>query len=91
MVAEKLKALDVEVYACDPFVPEETAKVFKDGYYYTSDLAQILPDGNIVICGRKSDMIKINGNRIEPAEIESAIKSILNIDWCAVKGFVADV
>ncbi len=26
MVAEKLKALDVKVYACDPFVPEETAK-----------------------------------------------------------------
>ena len=26
MVAEKLKDLDVEVYACDPFVPEETAK-----------------------------------------------------------------
>lgn len=26
MVAEKLKALDVEVYACDPFVPEEVAK-----------------------------------------------------------------
>ena len=71
-------------------LPEETAKAFKDGYYYTSDLAQILPDGNIVICGRKSDMIKINGNRIEPAEIESAIKSILKIDWCAVKGFVSD-
>ena len=26
MVAEKLKELDVEVYACDPFVSEETAK-----------------------------------------------------------------
>ena len=71
-------------------LPEETAKAFKSGYYYTSDLAQILPDGNIVICGRKSDMIKINGNRIEPAEIESAIKSILKIDWCAVRGFVSD-
>ena len=69
-------------------LPEETAKTFKDGYLYTSDLAQILPDGNIVICGRKSDMIKINGNRIEPAEIESAIKSIMKIDWCAVRGFV---
>jgi hypothetical protein len=68
-------------------LPEETEKAFKDGYFYTSDLAQILPDGNIVICGRKSDMIKINGNRIEPAEIESAIKSILKIDWCAVRGF----
>lgn len=26
MVAERLKALDVEVYACDPFVSQETAK-----------------------------------------------------------------
>ncbi len=26
MVAERLKALDVEVYACDPFIPEETAE-----------------------------------------------------------------
>lgn len=25
MVAERLKALDVEVYACDPFIPKETA------------------------------------------------------------------
>ena len=71
-------------------LPEETKKAFKDGYYYTADLARILPDGNIVICGRKSDMIKINGNRIEPAEIEAAIKSVLKIDWCAVRGFVSD-
>ena len=71
-------------------LPEETAKAFKDGYFYTSDLVQVLPDGNIAICGRKSDMIKINGNRIEPAEIEATIRSILNIDWCAVKGFVSD-
>ena len=35
-------------------------------------------------------MIKINGNRIEPAEIESAVKSILKIDWCAVRGFVSE-
>ena len=71
-------------------LPQETEKAFKDGYYYTSDIARILPDGNIVICGRKSDMIKINGNRIEPAEIESAIKSILKIDWCAVRGFAEE-
>jgi hypothetical protein len=51
---------------------------------------QVLPDGNLAICGRRSDMIKINGNRIEPAEIEAAIRSILKIDWCAVRGFVSD-
>ena len=71
-------------------LPEETAKAFKNGYFYTSDLARILPDGNIVICGRKNDMIKIDGNRVEPAEIESAIQSLLKIDWCAVRGFVDD-
>ena len=71
-------------------LPEETEKAFKDGYFYTADLVQILPDGNIVICGRKSDMIKINGNRIEPAEIEAALRSVLNVDWCAVRGFVSD-
>lgn len=71
-------------------LPEETAKAFKDGYFYTADLVQILPDGNIAICGRKNDMIKINGNRIEPAEIEAAIQSILKIDWCAVRGFVSN-
>ena len=71
-------------------LPEETAKAFKDGYFYTSDLVHVLPDGNVVICGRKSDMIKINGNRIEPAEIEATLRSVLNIDWCAVRGFVSD-
>ena len=71
-------------------LPEETKKAFIDGYYYTSDLVQVLPDGNLAICGRRSDMIKINGNRIEPAEIEAAIRSILKIDWCAVRGFVSN-
>ena len=69
---------------------EETQKVFRDGYYYSGDLAQMLPDGNIAIRGRKSDMIKINGNRIEPAEVEAVIRSELNIGWCAVRGFTDD-
>lgn len=71
-------------------LPEETAKVFRDGFYHTSDLVYIRHDGNIVVCGRKDAMIKVNGNRIEPAEIESAIRANLKIDWCVVKGFVDD-
>ena len=71
-------------------LPEETQKVFRDGYYHSGDLAQMLPDDNIAIRGRKSDMIKINGNRIEPAEVETVIRSELNIGWCAVRGFTDD-
>jgi len=77
----------------NPFVrgymnlPEETAKAFVDGIYHTGDLARKNPDGNYVLLGRSGDMIKINGNRIEPAEIEAAVKQVLGIDWAAARGF----
>ena len=77
----------------DPYVrgyinlPEENRKAFRDGMFHTGDLARREADGNYVIVGRNSDMIKINGNRIEPAEVEAAIKQALGIDWAAVKGF----
>lgn len=68
-------------------LPEQTADVFRNGIYHSGDLAKRLPDGNIVLLGRMTDMIKINGNRVEPAEIEAAVKAVLDINWCAVRGF----
>ncbi len=69
-------------------LPEETAKAFKeDGFYHTGDLAKLDENGNYVLLGRSGDMIKINGNRIEPAEIEAAVKQALGISWAAAKGF----
>ena len=67
-------------------LPEETEKAFKAGIYHTGDLARKEPDGNYVLLGRSGDMIKINGNRIEPAEIEAAVKQALGIDWVAARG-----
>ncbi len=68
-------------------LPEETEKAFKNGVYHTGDLARQNPDGNYVLLGRSGDMIKINGNRIEPAEIEAAVKQVLGISWAAARGF----
>lgn len=68
-------------------LPEETEKAFRDGLYHSGDLAKIDENGNYVLLGRSGDMIKINGNRIEPAEIEAAVKHALKIDWCAARGF----
>lgn len=68
--------------------PELTAKVYKDGLCHTGDIVRANEDGNYIILGRKTDMIKINGNRIEPAEIEAAVKRVLGIDWAFAKGFV---
>ena len=68
-------------------LPEETAKAFKNGFFYTGDLAKVDQYGCLTILGRNKDIIKINGNRIVPAEIEIAIKNVLGIDWVAVKYF----
>lgn len=77
----------------NPFVrgyinlPEETERAFADGIYHSGDLARKLPDGSFVLLGRSNDMIKINGNRIEPAEIEAAVGKALGIDRVVAKGF----
>lgn len=68
-------------------LPEETEKHFKDGYYYTGDLAYRNENGELVICGRLNDMVKINGNRVEPGEIEEVAKKVLGLDFAACRIF----
>lgn len=68
-------------------LPEETAKAFHDGLYHTGDLAKKDENGNLIICGRLSDMVKINGNRVEPGEIEGVANKVLKTDWTAARIF----
>lgn len=68
-------------------LPEETAKAFRDGLYHTGDLARKDENGNLIICGRLSDMVKINGNRVEPGEIEGVANKVLKVDWTAARIF----
>ena len=42
--------------------------------YHTGDLGRWLDDGNIEYLGRMDDQIKSGGNRVEPMEIENAIR-----------------
>ena len=72
-------------------LPEQTKKAITNGIYHTGDIGRKLPDGNLILMGRSSDMIKINGNRIEPAEIEAIGKKVLGVDWCAARGFEEQV
>ena len=68
-------------------LPEESKKAFTDGFYHSGDLARKDEKGDYVLLGRSGDMIKINGNRIEPAEIEAAVKAALKVKWAAARGF----
>jgi nonribosomal peptide synthetase DhbF len=52
--------------------------------YRTGDLVVWREDGAIVFLGRIDAQVKINGVRIEPAEIESALQQHPNVRDCAV-------
>ncbi|HPU05571.1 MAG TPA: acyl-[ACP]--phospholipid O-acyltransferase [Thermogutta sp.] len=56
--------------------PEQTAKVIKDGWYITGDLAQLDEDGFITITGRLSRFSKIAGEMVPHLAVEEAIGRI---------------
>lgn len=47
----------------------------RGNYIYTGDLGKLDSEGNLFIVGRKSPFIKVGGNRVAPAEVESVIRS----------------
>ena len=61
--------LSAERVVPDPFHAVRGARMYRTG-----DLARELPDGDVEFCGRMDDQIKLHGNRIEPAEIETALR-----------------
>ena len=67
--------------------PERTAQLYQDGWLHTNDILRQLPDGNLVYVNRKDWMVKINGQRVEPGEVENAIKRIEGVRQAIVKGF----
>ncbi|MDO5435719.1 MAG: AMP-binding protein [Clostridia bacterium] len=71
-------------------LPEMTKKAFAGGAFHTGDIAVRNADGDLVILGRNDDMIKINGNRVEPEEAATAVREILGLSWCAARGFVKE-
>ena len=56
-------------------------------YFKNADYMSVDEKGNYTILGRIDDMVKINGNRIEPAEVEFAVKKVLDTDFAAVKAW----
>ncbi|MBQ5311345.1 MAG: amino acid adenylation domain-containing protein, partial [Oscillospiraceae bacterium] len=65
--------------------PDATAKLYRGGWLHTGDILKKLPDGNLVYINRKDWMVKINGQRVEPGEIENILRAVPGIDNAVVK------
>lgn len=71
--------------------PELTAKVIRNRWFYTGDLAIIREDKHIVLIGRKSDIIKdVHANLIHPGEVESVLEMHANVKEAGVCGYIAE-
>ena len=67
--------------------PELTENLFRGGWLHTGDIVSQLPDGNVMYVNRKDWMVKINGQRVEPGEVEAVMKTINGVNNAVVKGF----
>lgn len=54
--------------------PEATARFFRNGFFYSGDLAIARADGRIALQGRVTEVLNVNGSKIPPAPIEERIR-----------------
>ncbi|MER6108070.1 amino acid adenylation domain-containing protein [Streptomyces hirsutus] len=72
--------------------PELTAARFPENpfgapgtrMYRTGDLVRVLPDGELAYVGRADHQVKIRGHRIEPGEVETALRALPGVADVAV-------
>ena len=66
--------------------PEETARILKDGWLFTGDMAKQDEDGFIFLVDRKKDVIITGGENIYPVQIENFLSAHPSIKDVAVIG-----
>ena len=62
------------------FIPNPLNNEPDDILYKTGDLGRYLADGAVECLGRMDNQIKINGVRIELAEVEAALRDVAGVD-----------
>jgi long-chain acyl-CoA synthetase len=69
--------------------PGATARALSEHGYHTGDLGYIDEDGYLYVIGRKDDLLKVGGHRVDPQEVEDALMATGALLEVAVLG-VAD-
>jgi long-chain acyl-CoA synthetase len=66
--------------------PEDTAEVFREGWFLTGDLGTCDEDGYFSIVDRKKDLVIVNGMNVYPRIIEEALHRLPAVKEVAVVG-----
>jgi acyl-coenzyme A synthetase/AMP-(fatty) acid ligase len=76
-------------FAVDRYIddPIESAKVFRNGWFYPGDLGSLTPDNLLVISGRQNNILNIGGEKIAAERVEAALTAFKGVRQAAA--FVA--
>ncbi|KUN04536.1 hypothetical protein AQI95_19510 [Streptomyces yokosukanensis] len=66
--------------------PELTAKVLRDGWYFTGDIGRLDERGYLTLLGRVAHVIKVGGVKVHPIVLEAEILSHPGVRHAAVYG-----
>lgn len=66
--------------------PQESRRVLDNGWYHTSDIGRLDDEGWLYLLDRKDDMVKSGGLNVSPAEVESVLLTLPNVEEAAVVG-----
>ncbi|MFI1180781.1 SDR family NAD(P)-dependent oxidoreductase [Streptomyces sp. NPDC020799] len=71
--------------------PDDTARVFQDGWYRTGDLGRRIRHGGLRVTGRVKELIIRGGENINPVEVEHVLLACPGVVDAAVVGRPHDV
>ena len=65
-------------YMVDGYVnnPEATARAFRDGWFYSGDLASWAEDGGLKLVGREDDIINLGGPKINAQLVDFVMETV---------------
>ncbi|MER7761435.1 amino acid adenylation domain-containing protein [Streptomyces sp. NPDC097619] len=66
------------------YVPDPFAEAPGSRMYRTGDLARLRADGQLDFLGRQDHQVKVRGNRVEPGEVESALRAVPGVTEAVV-------
>jgi long-chain acyl-CoA synthetase len=68
-------------------LPTETAAAFEDGWFRTGDIGELSPEGDLLIRGRKKEVIVTpEGLKVFPEDVEAVLNTIHGVRESAVIG-----
>ncbi|MFF1490912.1 class I adenylate-forming enzyme family protein [Streptomyces sp. NPDC058304] len=73
----------MDAYNCEP---ELTARVLRDGWYFTGDIGRLDERGYLTLLGRVAHVVKVGGVKVHPIVLEAEILAHPGVRHAAVYG-----